>query len=137
MLSNFIQMPGFLKFLTGMAAICVLSVILSILPGYIDIFGQHVSTSEWWSNGSGSVFAVSLVPIFCSGILMLKRSVYGRVMHIAGWISADIGVLMVAIINDVKMPHTLAYMYVAFAIASTIVFAGYLYFGKRARAYFA
>lgn len=137
MLSNFIQMPGFLKFLTGMAAICALSAILSILPGYIDIFGQRISTSEWWSNGSGSVFAVSLVPIFCSGILMLKRSVYGRVMHIAGWISADIGVLMVAIINSVKVPQTLAYMYVAFAIASTIVFAGYLYFSKRARAYFA
>lgn len=137
MLSNFIQMPAFLKFLTGMAAVCVLSVILSILPGYIDIFGQHVSTSEWWSNGSGSVFAVSLVPIFCSWILMLKRSVYGRVMHIAGWISAYIGVLMVAIINNVKVPQTLAYMYAAFAIASVIVFAGYLYFSKRARAYFA
>lgn len=68
---------------------------------------------------------------------MLKRSVYSRFMHIAGWISADIGVLIVAIINNVKVPQTLVYMYAAFAIASTIVFAGYLYFGKRARAYFA
>lgn len=68
---------------------------------------------------------------------MLQRSVYGRVMHIAGWISAYIGVLIVAIINNVKMPQTLAYTYACFAIVSTIVFAGYLYLSKRARAYFA
>lgn len=136
MLANFVQMPGFLKFLTSMAIICVLSVVLSILPGDIDIFGQHISTSDWWSNGSGFIFAISLIPIFCSGLLILKRARYSRIVHIIGWVFADIGVLAVAVINHVTMPMDIEYVYVGFSIVSIIVFAAYLYFNKRVRVYF-
>lgn len=136
MLSNFIQMPGFLKFLTGMVLVCTLSLVLSMLPGYIDLFGRHISVTNWWSNGSGFVFAISLIPMISSGILMLKRSIYGRIVHIFGWIFADIGVLAVVILNDITVPTNDAYIYASFSIASIIVFSGYLYFSKRVRAYF-
>ena len=136
MISNFFLMPGFLKFLTGMAFVCFFFIISTALPGTVNIHGHLVSTREWWSNGSGFVFAISFILLGSSGILMLKRAVYSRALHIAGWISSGIAALIVVNINNITMPQSESYAYAGFSLASTTVFAIYLYFNKRVRIYF-
>lgn len=136
MISNFFKMPGFLKFLTAMAILCIFFIISTMLPGSINIHGHLVSTREWWSNGSGYVFAIPFLLLGASGVLMLKRAVYSRFVYIAGWIFSDISVFAVMKINNVTLPLRVEYAYACFGGASIVVFAIYLYFGKRVRTYF-
>jgi hypothetical protein len=129
-------MPGFLKFLTVMALACIIFIISTLLPGSVNIHGQIVSTRQWWSNGSGYVLAISLMPLCSSGILMLRRVAHSRFLHIFGWVFSGIGAFVTMKINDVMLSQRVEYAYAGFSIASTIVFAAYLYFNKDVRSYF-
>lgn len=129
-------MPKFLKFLTAMALLNGVFIILSIFPGNVTIDEKIVSTSQWWSNGSGFIFAVALLPLTISGVLMLLRTGYSRAVHVVGWLLQGIGVFTVTKINNVAVPHTVEYAGAGFILTVTLVVAIYVYRSKGARLYF-
>lgn len=119
-----------------MSLLCLLFVISTVFPGTIDVYGHLISTGEWWANGSGFVLSSALLLLGSSAIMMLKRIAFGRIIHIAGWVSLYVGAFIVARINDVTLPSSVQNLYAALGVGSTIVFATYLYFGKGVRRYF-
>lgn len=134
MISNFFQMPGFLKVLTAMG-LCSIGFLASTLgSGGINFYGHIMTSSEWWSSGAGYAFLVVVLLASGSSILMLKRLSYGRAVHIAGWVAANLGALLAIQLNHVQSPMLLPS--IGFNAAMTAVVAVYLYLSKGSRAYF-
>ena len=134
MISNFFEMPAFLKILTAMA-LCIFGFLAStMLSDGINLYGHVVTTAEWWSSGAGYVFLIVVLLFNGSGILMLKRVAYGRAVHITALLASNIGAWVAIQLNHVQSPMFLAST--CFNLAATTAIACYLYFSKGARAYF-
>lgn len=136
MISNFLEMPGFLKLLTGLAILSFLFVVSTIPPGTIDLYGHVISAKQWWANGSGYVLTSAHLVLGLSAILMLKRLAYGRALHVFGWLLSGASAFIVAKLNGVAPPLLVEHLYPGLIVASAVAFAIYLYLSKRVCAYF-
>ncbi|PMQ04534.1 hypothetical protein DyAD56_14140 [Dyella sp. AD56] len=136
MISNFFQMPSFLRLLTGLALLSLLFVVSTVPPGTIDLYGHVIDAKQWWANGSGYVMTSAHLVLGLSAVLMLKRIPCGRALHVFGWLLSGISAFIVAKINDVTPPPVVEHVYPCLIAASAAIFAIYLYLGKRVLAYF-
>jgi hypothetical protein len=129
-------MPGFLKFLTGLALASVIFLPATLLPGGVDLGGGLVSRREWWGSGSGFIFAATVLLMISSGVLMLRRTRYSRAAHLAAWLALYCCVPVLRRMNDMAIyPHEM-YAYVGIVIASIAILAIYLYIARGSRNYF-
>ena len=135
LISNFYKMPGVLRFLTGMSLLYLLFLLMSVVPGTINVHGRIVTTAEWWANGSGIILMLSSAPLVISGFLLLTQSRYSRPSYIAGWAIVDVAVVWIANINGASLSRADACVYGLLCIASVGVFATYLYLSTPVKQY--
>ncbi|RDD80982.1 hypothetical protein DVJ77_14890 [Dyella tabacisoli] len=127
-------MPGLLKMLTAMGFGMLAWVVASVFSGGLSIFGQNVSTSDWWESGAGFLCLPAALLMAGSAILMLCRSRYGRPAHIAGWVAINmavfIGIKRIGIHSSMFIPA------MSFNAALIVGISLYLYLSKSIRNYF-
>lgn len=135
LVSNFFKMPGFLRFLTGIALLFILFVAQSVFSDVIRVQGREISRAEWWESGSGVIQLLSSVPIVASAFLMLARSRYARVSYILGLLVSDVGTGFILNANGImRTDEQWWFVFSAFAV-SLLVFGCYLFGSKRVAAY--
>lgn len=85
MRKNFIAMPPLLKLLTTIVVGVPIFCIATAFPHQsISVFGRQMTSSEWWSSGTGpTTLVVGGVMVFAA-LLMLRRSRYGRLAYLLG-----------------------------------------------------
>ncbi|WP_426285783.1 hypothetical protein [Luteibacter sp. E-22] len=136
MVSNFLEMPGFLRLLTALALLSLLSALLTIPPAAIDLYGHVIDAKQWWSNGSGCVLAAAHLVWALSAILILKKISCGRALHIFAWLLSGASAFVIAKINDVTPPSIVEHVYPSLIFLSSMSLAIYLYRSERVRKYF-
>jgi hypothetical protein len=134
MIRNFFEMPRWLKLLTlgGFAALVM--ALFKPLSG-VGVFGERVDPSIWWRSGAGVAFVLPAFVMGLSAVLFLRRSQYGRAVHIAGWIAMTVGAYI-----GVHLEHINPEMLIpglAFNLGLTVCIALYLYLSKGVKLYFA
>lgn len=135
LVSNFVKMPGFLRFLTGIALLFILFVAQSVFSDVIRVQGREISRNEWWGSGSGVIQLLSSLPLITAAFLMLARSRYARISYLLGWLVSDIGTGFILKANGVTLTGE-QWWFVFFACSvSLIAFACYLFMSKQVAAY--
>lgn len=135
LVSNFVKMPGVLRFLTGVALLLILFVAQSVFTDAIRVQGREISRDEWWGSGSGVIQLLSSLPLIIAAFLMLARSRYARMSYLIGWLVSDIGTIFILKANGI-MSTGVQWWFVSLACAvSLLVFAWYLFTSKQVAAY--
>jgi len=133
--SNFFKMPGFLRFLTGVALLPILFVAQSVFSDFIRFQGSEIRRYEWWENGSGVIQLLSSLPMITAAFLMLARSRYARVSYVLGWLISDIGAGFILYANGLMRTDEAWWFLFSTSAISLIVFSCYVLASKRVAAY--
>lgn len=135
MVDNFLKMPGALRFLTAMALLYLLFILMSVVPGTVNVHGKAVNTTVWWDNGSGYILIFSSLPLIVSGLMLLMQSRHARPTYIIGWLLVDSAAFWISNINGVPLSTEDARIYGLLCIASIVAFAMYLYLSHAVKNY--
>lgn len=132
---NFMAMPPLLKLLTAMTVGVPIFCIASMFPHQsIGVFGQQITVSEWWSSGAGLTTLVVGVLMLAAGLLMLRRSRYGRPAFILGLIAVSLSAPLISYLTEsdfpAKVPSLLSNLVV------TVLIGLYLYKSRTIQSYF-
>lgn len=101
---NFIAMPLLLKLLTVATVAVPIFCIQSLLPQQsINVFGQHMNATVWWSSGAGLATLVASCFMLVASLLMLKRSHYGRLVYVLGWVAMSLFIPLIAYLVKVEL----------------------------------
>lgn len=135
MVRNFISMPLLLKVLTMATIALPIFCVQSLFPGHsINVFGQHVFVSDWWSSAAGMVTVVISGLMLTASLLMLKRSIYGRVVYILGFITMSLSIPLISYLLKIDSPNVLPSL-ISNLILSVVI-GVYLYTNRDIQTYF-
>ena len=136
MIHNFIEMPVLLKLLTIGGIVILFFVIGSMIPySSTDVFGQPVTTVQWWSSGAGPFSLVVGLLISMAIVMMLLRSRYGRPAYILSWTVLSLSVPFTANALGSSSSHILAIS--ISNVMFTLVMSFYLYASATVSHFFA
>lgn len=94
-------MPPLLKLLTAVTVGVPIFCITSMFPHQsIGVFGRQMTASEWWSSGAGLTTLVVGCLMLAAGLLMLRRSRYGRPVYILGLIAISLAEPLIAYLTE-------------------------------------
>jgi hypothetical protein len=82
-------MPFLLKLIvlsSVSAAVFLIGTVVTTAP--ILVFGQRMTSSEWWASGAGLALLPAAVIGCAAAILMMRRSRYGRPVYILTLVAA-------------------------------------------------
>lgn len=86
MWKNFKEMPIILRALTVSVLVIYLFIFVSLSPyNLIIVNNVHITNVQWWKNGMGTLTFLNAVLMTIASILMLRRSLYGRLFFIIGF----------------------------------------------------
>lgn len=135
MANNFLAMPTPLKLLTAVTVVAPIVCVVSLFPHQsIDVFGQPMTTSEWWSSGAGLTTVVVGGLMLSAAFLMLGRSRYGRPAYMLGVIVTDLSAPLIAYLTGKDFPAENSSLIVDLGVTAFI--AWYLFKSRAVRNYF-
>lgn len=134
MIKNFLEMPRWLKLLTIGGFAAPVMALLKPFSG-IGVFGEHIDPSIWWRCGAGMAFVLPALVMGLSAVLFLRRSRYGRGVHVAGWVAMTVGAYIGVHLE--QMDPEMLIPGIAFNSGLTVCIALYLYLSKSVKLYFA
>lgn len=129
------EMPGPLKVLTLVSLTSVLLVVAPVFYGSVLIGQKKVGLVDWWTNGSGLVFAVAICIFFSAGILLLKARRLGRLTYILGFVGLYIAGYVIELINGVSYSrgdHLSRLIFAALQVAALIA---YFFLSRRVKSF--
>jgi len=134
-MKNFIAMPWLLKLMT-ISAFSVLGFVVGsvVTTSPIMVFGQPVTVSEWWSSGAGILTVTIAIIGGAAGVLMLRRSRFGRSAYILTWAVASASIPLIAALTGKGIAGSLPAA--IFDLAVTVAIAIYLHKNQAIQSYF-
>jgi hypothetical protein len=134
-LKNFSSMPGILKWLTWLCSVLPIFLLVSLNPyGSIKVAGRAMPNAEWWASGAGVVVLVLAIAMTTAGILLLKRSPYGRPIYILGMLATFLSGPLIGKLTGSDDAEPL--WSILLGILPLAAIAWYLYASKATRKYF-
>ena len=135
MIRNFLKMPWPLRILTAGGIAILFFVVGSMRPNSsINVFGQPVTTAQWWDSGAG-LFSLTVGLLICiATVMMLGRSRYGRLVYILTWIVISLSVPFTAGALGGASSHILSIS--ISNVVLTLLIAFYLYMNAAVKIYF-
>lgn len=133
MLENFIRMPGLLKVLTLLGIFSILWVLITAFSG-VNVMGHYITAAVWWESGAGVLCLFAALIMNASAILLLRRSRYGRTLHIIGWIA----IILVSVFSFylVKAIPKFLMLETIFNFVIILCIGLYLFFNRKVNSYF-
>jgi hypothetical protein len=132
MMRNFSRMPRLLKLLT-LGAFLSLAFALSKPFTGVGVFGEPITFLKWFGSAAGLAFVLPALVLGTSAILILRKSQYGRVVHVAGWCAMIVGAYTAAQLEQLRPPMLVPGLAFDAAIAAFI--ALYLLLNKQVEQY--
>lgn len=139
MLGNFLAMPPLLKVLTAGTLVVSAFFVVSMIPhNPINVIGGVIRANEWWASGAGAISALTVILFAVSASLMLKRSSYGRLSYVIGWIALCVSTPIIARLTQTNAidEATGVFPIVIFNFLVTALISSYLYRSKAVKRYF-
>jgi hypothetical protein len=95
MVKNFLAMPTPLKLIVLSAvSAAVFLAGTAVTTGPVLVFGQRMTSFEWWTSGAGLALLPAAAIGCAAAILMIRRSRYGRpayiLMLVAAYLSSPV-----------------------------------------------
>lgn len=134
-MKNFLAMPWLLKLMT-LSAFSVLVFVIgsAVTTSPMMVFGEPVTASEWWRSGAGILTVGIAVIGSTAGVLILRRSRYGRPTYILTWAAATASLPLVAELTGKGVAGSLPAA--VFDLIVTVSIALYLHKSKAIQSYF-
>lgn len=129
-------MPPLLKWLTAMTIVVPVIAVATMFPQQsIGVFGRQMTASEWWSSGAGLTTLVVGGLMLAAGLLMLRRSRYGRPAYLLGLIVLNLSAPLIAYLTGSDFPAEVSSL--IFDLVFTVLIGLYLYKSRAVQNYFA
>lgn len=133
LVANFRKMPGPLRVLTLFSLMSVLLVAATVVPGGAVVGQRRVGFENWWSNGSGLIFAVAACLFFSAGILLLKARPLGRLVYISGVAGFYAASYVIELINGMSYSRA-DYVYdLLFVALQVTALSAYFFLNRRVK----
>jgi hypothetical protein len=134
--ANFREMPGPLKVLTLFPLMSVLLIAATIFPGGATVGQKRVGLEEWWTNGSGLIFAGAACLFFSAGILLLKARRIGRLAYLFGFAGLYVAAYFIELINGVSYSREDYVRDFLFAALQIAALGAYFFINRRVKYFF-
>lgn len=135
LVANFRRMPGPLKVLTLFSLMSALLIAATVVPGGAVVGQGRVGLEEWWTNGSGLVFAVAVCLFFSAGILLLKARRLGRLTYILSVVGLYIAGYFIELINGVSYSHDDYFFDLLFVALQVAALSAYFFLSRRVKSF--
>jgi len=133
--ANIRRMPGPLRVLTLFSLMSVLLLAATVVPGGAVVGQRRVGLEDWWSNGSGFVFALAICLFFSAGILLLKARRLGRLAYISGVAGFYVAAYFIELINGVNYSRDDYFHDLLLAALQLTVLSAYFFLNRRVKSF--